>query len=347
MVRPNTTWINITASCNNRCIWCYAQGVNDKNTEVMPENEILYFLAKAKEIGCKKCVLIGGEPTIHPRFPAIFAKGKELDLKMRFVTNGRMFSSKRFCEEMLKAGLTTGDLTFSMHAPSREKSLALTGKVMAFDQFLHGLRNLISMSIRPFINITLCKPTLPYIENMMRVIKAEGIDSVSFNLGAPSVSRNSVNTDFTIAPDQLAKTSIDVFRLGKRLDMKTSFLFNIPFCLVRKEELEELLQNGAIVSGCQIISGRGLLLNVRGDIVPCNHLLDYVTLANTVVKKILNKESFPTFWNSNLMTSLRKSACVYRSEACKGCEWWDVCGGGCPIFWAHYNPQEYIKRERR
>ncbi len=131
--------------------------------------------------------------------------------------------------------------------------------------------------------------------------------------------------------------------MGERMGIKTSFLFQVPFCLLEREKMQRLITAGAISSGCQIMTGSGVLFNKEGDLVPCNHLLDQATLPSAEVGRMLNEGGFEAFWNSEYMTSLRVEACEYRSEHCRGCEWWNMCGGGCALFWTCYSPNDYIR----
>lgn len=293
-------------------------------------------------IGCRKCVLIGGEPTLHPRIVDIYADGKRLGLTMRLVTNGRLFSNENFCQEMVNAGLETGEITLSMHASSNADSVVLTGKRRHFDQFKRGFDNLTELGVNPFINITICRPLSDKIEDMVRWLALRRAQSVSFNLGAPAISQQGVDGSFTLTPRELATKVKELFELGKSLDIKMGFLFTVPFCLLPREDIQGLLEAGVIVSGCQVISGSGILFNVEGQLVACNHLLDFPIVTREEIEVIIDGRRFAQFWESDMMQGIRNTACVYRSEYCEMCDLWDACGGGCPIFWFCYDSKQYI-----
>lgn len=343
MIKPKTGWINVTTACNNRCVGCYAEASceSKKDESMMTTPLVKELLTCIKREGCRKCTLIGGEPTLHPDIIEIFRYGKQLGLKMGMVSNGRRFSSKKFCDDMVSVGLKTGTVTFSMHAPSDDKSVTFTGSKKAFSQFKCGLENLLTRKVQPGLNIVLFKPMMPYIEKMLRFAKSYGIKKVSFNLGAPSVETS--ESSFCLAPDELAEKVYEIFELATAIGVKTSFLFLIPFCLLEKNKMQRLLDANAISSGCQILSGSGILFNKDGALVPCNHMLNQTTLSDKETMRVLRDGKFSDFWNSEQTISFRKSACVYRSYHCIGCAWWDLCGGGnCSIFWTRYDPKIYI-----
>lgn len=341
-IRPKTAWINIISLCDNRCIWCYAKNTKT-SPKIMPYPQIKDTLRRIKLIGCKKCVLIGGEPTLHPQISKILADGQQIGLAMRIISNGRCFAEKIFCQEIIKAGLKTGELILSMHASSENDSFLLTGIAEYFDEFKLGLENLTKLEMNPFINITISQPLINQVENMLYWVAFRKVKSVAFNLGAPAISQMGVNGKFTLSPDILANKAFRLFRIGKSLNVKIGFLFNIPFCLLSKKNLSEMLEAGAIISGCQVFSGSGILFNVDGDLVICNHLLDFPIIAREEIEKIIDNNQFFSFWTSKIMRDIRKAACVYRSEHCRGCDYWNICGGGCPMFWSYYNPQEHIR----
>lgn len=346
---PTTAWININNVCNNKCIWCYAKDVNLAH-KTMPYLQIGMVLERLVLIGCKKCVLIGGEPTLHPQIIDIFANAKEKGLEVKIVSNGRRFADIDFCQDMIGAGLKTKDITLSMHSGSEDESFILTGSKEYFGEFKQGLENLLSLNVVPYINITLSKSLFYQTNRMMSWLVDRGLSSVAFNLGAPAVSQYGVDAGFTLSPDILAIKVFELFQYGKQIGIKTGFLFNVPLCLLSVEELKLLLRNGAVVSGCQILSGKGILFNVDGNLVMCNHLLDFEVFGKERINEIIDTGHFSQFWLSETMQKIRDSVCVFRSEKCQICDYWNICGGGCPIFWTNYDPRKFIpgyQKERR
>lgn len=340
-MNPVTAWINIISACNNRCVWCYAKDAKI-TSKTMPYSQAEATLKRLISIGCKKCVLIGGEPTLHPQITMIFADAKKMGLNVKIVSNGRRFANTNFCQEMIDAGLKTKDVTLSMHASSINDSFVLTGSTEYFNEFKLGLNNLLNLGVVPYINITISRPLFDQTENMMRWIATQKLPSIAFNLGAPAVSQGGIDAESILPPDILARKAFELFQQGKNIGIRTGFLFNVPLCLLSKKELESLVRDDAIVSGCQILSGKGILFNVDGDLVTCNHLLDFKVCNRKEIENIIDTGRFLQFWSSDKMQKIRNSACVYRSKHCQTCDFWDICGGGCPIFWSYYNPQQFI-----
>lgn len=350
MVKPKIGWINLTTACNMRCGGCYAEDVmhgeaaRRTTSSMMSSHDVFRLMTQTKEMGCRRIILIGGEPTLHPSFAAAYAYGKhQLGLEVRFVTNGRAFSSIKFCDSLIQAGLQSGEFTFSMHAPSHELSEQFVGDKNGFKQFDQGLRNLLDRGVIPNLNIVLNIGILPHVESMMKYLQDLGLKKVAFNLGSPAVVGNSTDASHCIPPDQLALKVYELFEHGKSIGMRTSYLFLVPFCLLEYSKMRRLVEAGAISSGCQISSGSGVLFNKEGELIPCNHMADKVTLPKDQIQEVIQTGRFDEFWNSDHMKTLRATTSVYRSDHCRTCGWFNMCGGGCSLFWTHFDPRQYIQ----
>ena len=83
--------INLNDTCNLNCRWCYNQGNSDK---IMDFTRFVSFYKRVIKDNLSDIVLIGGEPTIHPRFIDILdvIENKKISL----FTNGIRFSDTDF-----------------------------------------------------------------------------------------------------------------------------------------------------------------------------------------------------------------------------------------------------------
>lgn len=337
-----SSWINLTDTCNNHCQWCYVKYA--MTNHVMQYEKALQILDWMKLINCSSCNLIGGEPTLHPRFIDIFNKGQELGIKMHIITNGRRFSDENFCDKLISSGLSTGSITFSMHASSSQNSKYLVGNIEYFDEFEKGLDNLITRKIIPGINITISKPLSPFIKDMIEWSKGKGLTQLVFATGLPAISQATRDASFILSPDVFAQEVITTFLLAKKKNVNVRFLFKYPFCVLPKDDLNMLVSENVIYGGCHLQSQSTILFDVEGGIVPCNHLQNFPVYSPNETETIGNTGQLKNIWDINpKMKDIRSSSYVFRSEFCRQCRLWNICAGGCPIIWSIYSPSNLIK----
>jgi len=131
-------WISITGLCNNNCLFCLDKGRED--THHKDTDQLKKEIKQAYEEGNTKLILSGGDPTIHPDVIELVRYGRKLGYgKIQIITNGRMFSSKKYTEEMVDAGLD--EVTFSIHGFSKEIHDGLTQVPGSFAQIIRGVQN--------------------------------------------------------------------------------------------------------------------------------------------------------------------------------------------------------------
>lgn len=100
MGKPLSLKIEITNSCNLKCVHCYAR---NENRIFLDKNYVFNILKQAKEMGIVFIHITGGECLMHPDFKDIYTYAYELGFKIIILTNGtlltddiiNMFSSKR------------------------------------------------------------------------------------------------------------------------------------------------------------------------------------------------------------------------------------------------------------
>lgn len=94
LIAPTELKIGLTTRCNHKCSFCYNKE-NNKKQFVLETKTVFRVLEEAKRMGVKAIHLTGGgDPTVHPDFPLIVKKIKELDLELGLVTNGYILNPK-------------------------------------------------------------------------------------------------------------------------------------------------------------------------------------------------------------------------------------------------------------
>ena len=133
-------WVRVNRVCNNRCMFCLDAELQDG--AMLPREQVEKDIERGLELGARRLVLSGGEPTIHPDIAHFVEHGRKCGYeKVQIITNGRMFAYSRFANTMIRAGL--GEATFSLHSHEPQVLDTLTGTRGGFAQAVAGLVNLI------------------------------------------------------------------------------------------------------------------------------------------------------------------------------------------------------------
>ena len=131
-------WVRLTRVCNNRCLFCLDADALDGKYESLASVRVV-LEAGLKE-GCRRVVLSGGEPTLHPDFIRIIGLARELGYThVQAITNGRLLCYRKFFTQAFKAGLS--EITFSVHGATSAQHDFLVGVPGAFAQTLLGISN--------------------------------------------------------------------------------------------------------------------------------------------------------------------------------------------------------------
>ena len=170
-------WISITGLCNNNCLFCLDKGRPD--TYHRPKKEVMQEIKAARDEGCTKLILSGGDPTIHPDIVELVAFGKSLGFsKVQVITNGRMFASERFTIDMIRAGLD--EVTFSIHGHNQTVHDLHTSVTGSFRQVMKGVKNVQKHDV--IINTDTCITKINYrmLPEIIRfIVEVVGITEVN------------------------------------------------------------------------------------------------------------------------------------------------------------------------
>lgn len=114
----------ISSGCNLDCSFCCeAERIAKKS--YMPWEEIERKLRAAADGGMKLIQFMGGEPTIHPRFPDALALARDLGLRTFVISNIMRWEDPEFARAV---GPLLDEIMVSVHALGDEKGLAVTGR---------------------------------------------------------------------------------------------------------------------------------------------------------------------------------------------------------------------------
>lgn len=331
-------WINITELCENKCIWCYEANQRDLSlaSSTMPYEKATSIIDEMSISGGEDCILIGGEPLQHPDVFKIAKYAKSKNQRVFLVTNGRKFSNISFAQKA--ADLDINLVQISAHGWNQESYKINTGSNRGFEEMLRAVKNLLSCGAKVGIGYVLTKQIEPHIEEAVSLASNIGIDFLEFNIGAPSISPDNINGEFTIPMNRQNEVVMEAFRTCQKFGIKSGFNLTTPHCLFTEADLKMLMEHAVVSSGCALKSGSGVVFKVNGAITGCNHFKDFEMADQKEAEAIISNSNFVEFWNCEKAKEIREESNRYTSKACSECPRWDKCGGGCIVSWAYHDP---------
>lgn len=193
--------IELTERCNNCCIHCYInQAENDTGVmqREMGTEFVKDILRQAEAMGCLSVLFTGGEPLLRHDFAELYIFTRQLGLKVKIFTNGRLITSrlaKLFSK--IPPQLPIEVSVYGMHADTYDSVVAVRG---AFQQFQRGVGLLREHQI-PFV----------VKQSVLPQIKTEKTEFEEFAAAVPYMSTApdyTVNFDLRGRRDNPAKNRL-------------------------------------------------------------------------------------------------------------------------------------------
>lgn len=333
-------WLTLTRGCQLRCNWCYAKdtGFGTK----MSDETLAKTIGLINDLSVTDVCLIGGEPTIDPRFLQTVSLLRRSGHHVSVVSNGLKFSKNEFIEETIDAGINS--ITVSLKGFNREDYCISTQRD-AFGSVMKSLRNLANFSshcgLKFNLLITLCSSMVENINHVINTIIESGVKKVTFDTERPIVCNGKVEYG-GLTPQEMANFLAQSYGImQKLLDYGIEYCVYVthPHCIFPKGYLEGLEVDGRLASGCQIQRGNGIIIDEKGKILPCNHFCNSGLSSVDVCK------------TSNDYFEMRKSEQVikfyakvndYPARKCIDCSRWEKCGAGCRINWFKFSEEEML-----
>lgn len=339
-VPGSTSWMVITYHCNSHCAWCYAKkniALKDSHIPLHRAKRIIDLLAA---IGIDEINLIGGEPTLHPHFFEIIEYCNELDTVVSITTNGRKLSNSTFFNRLTR--LNMGEIVISIESHDPHVHDRITNAKGSFNQALTALKNCMDGGLRYKVDTVVSQSNRDHIMESIMFFNDMGAERMDLDMCNPPLYGPCGEI---LSPQENVKIFSDVVEQSRDFDIVLGFDNIGPFCLYTDETID-LLRRTCSFSGnsCDIIAPH-IIVDYKGDLLPCCQFVDMpfgTLLINGEL--IATPEKFFTVWESERAKAFRKHIFRYPSEKCMTCSNWEECiGGGCPLTWLYYNPDDHIK----
>lgn len=338
-----TCYFISTYSCNNRCVWCYADYYRREKLPLMDFSLAKSAIKLLSDLGMDRVILIGGEPTTYPHIFELINMISQNKLKPRMVTNGRRLSNIEFVRKLKQAGI--GRIAISIQGADPVLHNKTSGAKDAFSETIQGIKNCIQENIQVQTSTVIGDEDIEKYKRLMDMLCNLGVKHISLNSCVPTLKSDN-SYEGLLRPIKQAQLIEELYRYGKKPEIKLYFVFRLPLCLITQDMREEMVKENILINECNVYEGDAFALNPDGTILPCSHWMGYPLMniiKNKKTNEVISSKDFIKIWNSKKPLRLRKAIWRYRSEKCIGCKYWGkYCSAGCPLFWYKFNPEEEI-----
>lgn len=310
---PVSGSIELTRSCNLKCIHCYfgRSGKDARKSKAeLNTNQWKQVLDEITESGCLFLLMTGGEPLLRNDFLEIYTYAKQKGLLITLFTNGTLISDN-IVNHFKKYPPYTIEIT--VYGSTPETYERITGSKVAYHQCISNINKLLNSKIRVKLKTILMKPNRHEFFDIKKMAK-------SYDVGFRSDACIFGGIDGSKAPLSLRvspKEAVDVEMADEEhIHSWTDFYQRMKH--IKPDNT--LFQCGAGITNFHI--------DAYGSLQPC--------LISTHMKyNILQDGGFIKGWK-DLMPKIREEKASGDILFCNQCEKRSLCGY-CPAFFALEN----------
>ena len=291
--------IEFSRICNFRCSYCYVDEKVECSNELSRE-EIRDVIRQAKELGARKIIILGGEPSIYPHLVEMLRFLGEEGLEIEMFTNGSGIDKE------LADALAEENVRIALKQNSRDEEIQdhLAGKKGAFRMINGALAALKeagypSKELFLAISTVICQQNIKELPSMWQWLRAENIEPY-FEVITPQANGRE-NSWLSVDPGELKELFTELSAIDQKM-------------FGRKWEPQPPLVGNKCMRH-QV----SCVVTATGDVMPCVG----VTIA---LDNIRNNKLASILKNSEVISNLKNYRQTIKGE-CRSCEKAAECYG--------------------
>jgi radical SAM protein with 4Fe4S-binding SPASM domain len=293
--------LELTWACDNRCPGCsnfFWGGARDSSASPPLGRAGWLQILERVAPHAQRLKLTGGEPTLHPDFPAIVAAIEERAVDFTLFTNARWQDASAMLELLGPCTHLTG-LLVSLHGASAPSHEAFTGVPGSFAETVANVRAAIRQKIPVALSTVLTPHSAGELPELLSLVEELGARTLVLNryMGAPL-------PEATLSEDALREVVPQIEEL-RDAGYPLKYGNCVPQCFTPNSSVGCM----AGVAYCAI--------DPWGNLRPC-------TLSSLRAGNLLERP-LEELWRSPVMESFRESI----PSGCRRCPAFPSCHGGC------------------
>ena len=200
LAQPLNAMLELTYSCNWRCVFCYNPRHFDRNR--MSAGEWIAVLDELRALGTLNGPLTGGEPLTHPEFFTIAEAVRERAFALRIFTNAARIDDAG--ADRIAALLPLA-VEVSMHGATAVVHDAATATPGSFEAALAGIDRLAARGVNVVVKTPVTRLNEHQIDDILAMTSARGL---TLQIDPHLTPRDDGSTDplrYTASPDAVRR----------------------------------------------------------------------------------------------------------------------------------------------
>ena len=184
--RLREIYFYLTKGCNLCCRHCWINPGHQTESRAYPEMKPEHFISaieQAKPLGLIRAKLTGGEPLLHGRIREILEYLSSANIQVGLETNG-VLCTKEMAELISRCEKVFVSVSLDGIEPTVHESIR--GVKGCFDATVNGIKNLVNAGIKTQIIMTILNENKNQMEDMVKLAKSLGVESLKFNIMQPT-----------------------------------------------------------------------------------------------------------------------------------------------------------------
>jgi len=313
-------YVYVTDACNCACIHCWIVAdratVGGNGKHFLAADVLDAAIVEAKPLGLTGLKWTGGEPTIHPDFPALLAIQKKHKLQGRMETNGMRVTPGR-AAQLADSGVD--HVSVSLDGARPETHDSIRGVRGAWEGAVAGIGHLVTAGYRPQIIMSLMRCNVAELEDVLALAGQMGAGSVKFNIVQPNLRGEDIHAAGEALP------VAELIALNRRVEREVAprvafpIYFDVPLAF---RSLTRILNGGG--SACGIKGILGLLAD--GSYALCGI---GVNIPEMVFGQAGQRQLADIWRNHAVVREIREGLSERLTGVCGRCLMKAACLGSC------------------
>jgi radical SAM protein with 4Fe4S-binding SPASM domain len=312
--------IELTASCNQRCDYCYNEWREDGGKALQGGQSAMELRSKVlarvdkllSAFEFSRATLTGGEPLSHPEFFRVAARLREQGVQVQVISNGTLVSDA-IARQLAEVGIASVQVT--LNGADAESHEAHVGRGF-FERTLRGVRALVAHGVPVVGCIVVTKKNAGQVDKILDLWSELGVSRVALSRFSPAGYAARHVAQLLPSVNDLTQAFELAEPFGQRMYLQCTM--PVPPCAVAVERFPHI-----IFGVCPVgTTAQEFALGPNGALRNCT--LHGAAIGD--VRDILDEEvDLRHLLDSPEVTEYRRT----RPDFCAGCQHEATCAGGC------------------